>query len=240
MVPVKIFPVSQTARAAPPRTRKRVDRRSRDAALLFLSSIQYFLVQYLVALDWPHPYSLTMNTISDLGNTTCATFHQRHVCSPLHAVMNVSLFVLGFTMVVGALLLRHDLDHSRTRSVGLLLLLFAGAGVSTVGFFPENTVATVHAVGASLPFLLGNAGLVALGVSLDATRAFRALTVSVGVVTLVALLLYSRGQYFDLGEGGMERVVAYPQTIWLIFYGGYLWRRSTRAAPTRRHDRACT
>ena len=240
MVPVKIFPVSQTARAAPPRTRKRVDRRSRDAALLFLSSIQYFLVQYLVALDWPHPYSLTMNTISDLGNTTCATFHQRHVCSPLHAVMNVSLFVLGFTMVVGALLLRHDLDRTRTRSVGLLLLLFAGAGVSTVGFFPENTVATVHAVGASLPFLLGNAGLVALGVSLDAPRAFRALTVSVGVVTLVALLLYSRGQYFDLGEGGMERVVAYPQTIWLIFYGGYLWRRSTRAAPTRRHDRACS
>ncbi len=219
---------------------RRVTPRSRVASLLFVSSLQYFVVQYVVAADWPRPYSLTVNTISDLGNTACGGFHGHFVCSPLHSVMNISFVILGVTMFAGALVLGLDRTRTRERTLGLSFMGIAGAGVIVVGLCPENTRPTLHAWGASLPFLVGNVGLVVLGVSLDLDRPARFFTVLTGVATLVALLLYSRDQYLGLGEGGMERVVAYPQTMWLILFGASLCksppRESTATIATRRHS----
>jgi hypothetical protein len=35
-------------------------------------------------------------------------------------------------------------------------------------------------------------------------------------------VFFASSHYLGLGEGGMERIVAYPQTLWLIFFGTYL------------------
>jgi hypothetical protein len=43
-----------------------------------------------------------------------------------------------------------------------------------------------------------------------------------GVAALLALAAYASSHYLGLGEGGIERVVAYPQTICLAVIGCYL------------------
>ena len=73
-----------------------------------------------------------------------------------------------------------------------------------------------------MPFALGNAALVILGVSLPVPRLFKIFTIAAGLLALSALLLFQNRIFLGLGEGGMERVVAYPQTIWLIIFGLYM------------------
>jgi hypothetical membrane protein len=189
---------------------------------LYLLGLQYFIIQVVVALDWSPSYSVSRYTISDLGNTACGRFNGRYVCSPLHTWMNVSFVILGATMVVGTVLIYHGVATNRNSSLGYAFLGVGGLGVVIVGVFPENTVPALHGVGASLPFLVGNVGLLLLGLSLKLPFVSRLITVMAGAVSLLALVLYTSTHYLGLGEGGMERVVAYPQTLWMILFGAYL------------------
>jgi hypothetical membrane protein len=90
-----------------------------------------------------------------------------------------------------------------------------------VGAFPENSISALHILGAGIPFLIGNLSLVILSRSLKVSRLFKSYTLLLGLIALVALVLFLTKQYLGLGIGGMERVVAYPQTIWLVSYGIY-------------------
>jgi hypothetical membrane protein len=137
-------------------------------------------------------------------------------------LMNVSFIVLGVTMIAGSLLLRRALATTRARRFGFVFIAIAGLGVIVVGIFPENTVPALHGLGATLPFTIGNAALVVLGLSLGLPRALRVATLTLGAVALVALAFYASSHYLGLGEGGIERLVAYPQTIWLILLGVHL------------------
>jgi hypothetical membrane protein len=196
-------------------------RRRLVGPLAFVSGIQYFVVQLVVGLRFSPGYSLATNTISDLGNTSCSRFNGRLVCSPLHALMNGSFIVLGLAMVVGSYLLLGQYPKSRGTTIGLGLFALGGLGALLVGFFPENTVPALHGLGAALPFLFGNAGLVILGRSMRASQPVRALTFLTGAISLLALGVYVSGHYGPFGEGGLERVVAYPQTLWMIAIGIY-------------------
>ncbi len=130
----------------------------------WISSVQYFITQIVVAHAWTNHYSLSRNTISDLGNTVCGVYSGRFVCSPLHSWMNASFVVLGL--------------------------------------------------------------------ALDIPRAFRYYTILSGLIALIALLLFYTHTYLGLGQGGMERLTAHPQTIWLIVFGIYIsanhFRRSAK------------
>lgn len=192
--------------------------------LLWASSIQYFIVQIVAAHAWHTSYNLMQNPISDLGNTSCAEYRKRMVCSPQHGFMNFSFVVLGLTMAVGAVLVCRLFERTNARSLGFALLMLAGAGTMLVGLFPENTVSSLHILGAALPFLLGNIGLILLGLVLPLPRFLRWLSIFFGSMALLALVFFMTNQYLGLGIGGMERIVAYPQTIWLIVIGFYLLR----------------
>ncbi|MBI2648193.1 MAG: hypothetical protein HYY68_06785 [Thaumarchaeota archaeon] len=48
------------------------------------------------------------------------------------------------------------------------------------------------------------------------------LGVGQGVITLVAIVLFTAGQYLGMGVGGMERMIVYPELIWLVSFGAYL------------------
>jgi len=213
-------------RGALSRRRASGDRLPRLGPCLYLSSLQYFVVQLVVSLRWSPAYSLGNDTISDLGNTACGRFNGRFVCSPLHTLMNASFMVLGVTMIAGSVLLRHALPPTRARNLGFLFMAIAGFGVVVVGIFPENTVPALHGLGATLPFTIGNVGVIVLGLSLGPPRAIRLLSLTLGAIALAALTFYASSHYLGLGEGGIERVVAYPQTVWLIFLGGYLLTKS--------------
>ena len=194
-------------------------RSPRLGPVLYVASIQYFLAQVLVASRWSQPYSVVRNTISDLGNTACRPYGGRFVCSPLHGVMNASFIVLGVVMVLGSVLVRRRVSAGPAATAGLALMVAAGMGVVLVGAFPENSVPALHGTGAGLFFVLGNAGLIILGLARDLPAPWRVYSLASGILALAALGCFVTRQYLGLGEGGMERVVAYPQTVWLIVTG---------------------
>jgi hypothetical membrane protein len=151
------------------------------------------------------------------------------VCSPLHSLMNVSFVVLGLAMIGGSLLVCRYTPTTRFQTVGYMLVAIGGVGAIMVGIFPENTIPALHGVGASLPFLVGNIGVLIVGFSLGGPVVLRAYTVLSGLVALIFLAFYASSHFLGLGEGGIERVVAYPQTVWLSVLGIYVIASKPRA-----------
>lgn len=192
--------------------------------LLWITSLQYFIAQVIVALRFIPTYSWRDNTISDLGNTMCGSYGGRGVCSPWHTSFNVSLIILGLTMAAGALLITYQFRRSRLAQIGFGCLILAGIGTTLVGLFPENTVSFVHAFGATLPFLIGNIGLILIGFAVPMPRWLQIYTIASGAIMLLALVFFASSHFGGLGIGGVERIVAYPQTVWLIIFGGYCLR----------------
>jgi hypothetical membrane protein len=192
--------------------------------IVWMSTVEYYAIQVIVAFDWITPYSLLRNPISDLGNTHCGIYAHRQVCSPLHGLMNAAFIVLGVLMIVGAPLIYLEFRERFSATLGFGCMAIAGLGTVLVGLAPENVNITLHKIGASGPFLVGNVGLIILSWALDLPRHMRLYTRVSGIVALVALVLLVLGAYLGLGEGGMERLTAYPQTFWLIIFGTYISR----------------
>jgi len=199
---------------------------------LYVASVQFFIVQALVARRFLSGYSLANNAISDLGNTSCGPWNGEYVCSPAHVWMNLSFAVLGLTMMLGSALTYPAFNASRGTALGFGLFGVGGLGTLVVGAFPEDVLAWLHGLGAALPFLVGNVGLVLLGCSLHVPAKLRLYTMVSGGLALIALVLYLSNTTLGLGDGGMERVVAYPQTVWQIVLGTYLLRRPARRPMT--------
>lgn len=196
--------------------------------VLWLLSIQYYVVQAVVALTWSQPYSLLHNTISDLGNTACGLYGALYVCSPRHTLMNVSFVVLGITMLEGSTLIYHEFKKGRLSALGFTGMGLAGFGTILVGLFPENTIHVLHLIGAILPFFIGNLSIGLLGFALDTPKLLRAYSLVTSFVTLAAFVLFISHAYLGLGIGGMERLTSYPQTIWLMIFGAYISRNHYR------------
>lgn len=201
---------------------------------IWMLSIQYYLIQVEAAMAWKTPFSYLHNTISDLGNTGCGHYGGRVVCSPLHSLMNASFITLGVTMALGALLIYQEFKESRASLVGFSAMAIAGVGTVLVGLFPENSISIVHTTGAFLPFFIGNLGIVVLGSALDVPKSLRIYTLFSGIVALGAFGLFVTHHYLGLGIGGMERLTAYPQTMWLIVFGIYISRNHMRSIRARR------
>jgi hypothetical membrane protein len=205
---------------------------------LWMLSFQYFVVQIVVGWVWHPRYSVTRNTISDLGNTACGRYGGSYVCSPRHGVMNVSFMALGCAMAAGSWLVSRQfstrpLGSRMPASIGLSCLALAGLGTFLVGLFPENTDRVMHLVGAGLGIGVGNVGILVLGLFLlQLPPGLRVTMVLLGAVSIVALLLFASHGDLGLGPGGMERIAAYPQTLWLIGFGSYLATRHLSASPS--------
>ena len=108
----------------------------------------------------------------------------------------------------------------------------AGVGAVLVGIFPENTNGTMHKVGAGLAIGLGNVGIFILGAVLSGLpESMRRYMLVFSTISLTALVLFATHKSFGIGAGTMERVAAYPQTIWLITFGLYVWRFRPRDNP---------
>jgi hypothetical membrane protein len=107
------------------------------------------------------------------------------------------------------------------------MLVLTGIGAIGVGVFTE-AFGVLHMVVSLVTFLFS--GLSAI-VSVLCSRVhkfplvkmpFSALSIILGLMTLVALALFGMGQYLNLGVGGMERMIAYPALLWGAGFGGYL------------------
>ena len=200
--------------------------------LLWILSAQYFFVQLFAMHSFLGGFSIRYNTISDLGNTVCGPFGGRHVCSPYHNAMNISFVVLGLCQLVGARYIYKLLASGRLNAVSFGALGISGIGTILVGLFPENTIGLIHGIGAGLPFFVGNVAIILLGFSLKVPKLLKVYTLFTGLIAVVALILFVTQTYFGIGIGGLERLVAYPQTVWLIVVGAYsLWLKYAHDQP---------
>lgn len=193
--------------------------------LLWVSSIQYFIVQLIVISAWTVPHSWANNFISDLGNTECGMYAGLPVCSPLHLLMNLSFVTFGVTMALGAWLLWRQFKRTWLLTVAFGLMMLSGFGTVLVGVFPENTVNSLHMLGAVLGLGVGNLSVLLLGIGLKNIHpVMRWFTVLSAVVSLTAFVLFATDTYLALGRGGMERLISYPFTVWMITFGLYALR----------------
>jgi len=209
----------------------------RAGALAWVIAVQFFVTQGIVATAWTRQFSLKTDYISDLGNTVCGAYpagSAHLVCSPWHLAMNTSFMVLGITMILGALLTRAAFPSGWVRALAVLLFALAGVGVFVVGVYPENTDNARHVLGAGLNFVAGNIAMIVYGLALAQRPGVHAsrgrFSLFTGTLGMVATLLFVSGRFAGIGLGGMERVAAYPMTVWQIVMGVALLRDGQRKA----------
>jgi len=206
--------------------------------VIFTVAALYFLIQLIVAWVFIPSYSLVSNSISDLGVTTCGSYGSPAICSPRWWLMDyVGFLVLGLVMVVGSALLYHEFTERvprerRAAMFGFGLIALGGLGSILVGFFPENENRTMHIIGAFLAIAIGNVAILVLGAVLTLPESMRRSMLMFSSLALAAVLCFASHRSFGIGRGTMERIAAYPVSIWLITFGLYIWRFN----PKRSHD----
>jgi hypothetical membrane protein len=192
------------------------------SSALFIFTVQYFIIQLLVALDWkPTKYSFTKNTISDLGYRSCGLLDGRYTCSPMHELMNISFIFLGLSMLIGSIWFS-KIEKNKFIKLGLYFMAISGFGGILVGLFPENSPQALHTTGATLALGFGCIGLVILaGFYKFKYGLLQYLSSILATISLVSAILFLTHTYLFFGDGGMEKMISYPQTLWLIGFGLY-------------------
>jgi hypothetical membrane protein len=197
---------------------------------IFTAAALYFVIQIIVAWVFIPSYSLVSNSISDLGETNCGGYGSPAMCSPRWWLMDyVGFLLLGLVMVIGSALLYHEFTERvprerRAAMFGFGLMALGGLGSILVGFFPENENRTMHITGAFLAIAIGNVAILVLGAVLTLPESMRRSMLTFSGLALAALLCFASHKFFGIGRGMMERLAAYPVTIWLITFGLYIWR----------------
>jgi len=192
-----------------------VHRTVRSGGVLFVFGAVQFIVAMIAVQTQYHGYSLTQNYISDLGGAH----------SPWALVFDGSVILLGLCAIFGVLLIWGAFDARSGRGVGLGFLLIAGIGAVGVGVFPETTPVLnggMHDIVSDIAFVGGGIGLTALSFGMTARprwKLSRPFTLTCGLVTLAAIVLFTIGYYVGLGPGGMERLIVAPILLWAIAEG---------------------
>jgi len=187
--------------------------------LIAVGAVQFAVANAIVQSRYGG-YSLLTNYISDLGNTST---------SPLPAVFNVSIILLGTFAFLGILLAWGGFPRGGSRVAGLFLLLIASVAAIVVGLYPENVNATVHDTASLLVFLPAGLALVILSSGMRTGTmwdGFRAFTVILGLVVLLSLAYYAPTQTFSTtwDPGLIERLIVYPILLWAVVVGIHLAR----------------
>jgi hypothetical membrane protein len=188
--------------------------RLRYGALLWLLTLQFFVVETVAQLRLPVAYSRMDDVISALGTAA----------SPARALMNASFVVQAGLILGGALLLGPAL-RGRAARVAQVLLCIAAAGVLLVGVFPSDGNGTLHTIGAVAHLLGGGLALLALAYAVrPRSEAVGTTLALLGLVGTGMTLFFLDGVVEWLGEGGTERSAAYVLPIGLALAGAALWR----------------
>ena len=169
-------------------------------------------------------YSVSLNTISDLGATCVAG-----VCMiPKSALFfDGSVFLKGLATVVASYYLYRAFKR-RTFS-GFLVL--SGVGAMGVGLFPEN-YGVVHSDFTFVTFFFGVLSVFA-AFPIE-KRPLNYLSVVLGLISLASLVIMLQPELFNylgIGKGGVERMIAYPLLLWGTALGGQLIATNPKTLP---------
>jgi len=193
-------------------------------ALLFTAGAAILMGIITAEALYPAAYSTFENTISDLGGTRPP---DSVVLQPSAAIFDITMLVTGAMIIAAAWLVHRAF---RRRAVTISLACY-GLGVFGIGVFPGNT--TPHPLIAMFVFVA--AGVAAILAYKVEPPPLRQISMALGAITLASLVLGSFflewGPVAELGEGGIERWIAYPAMLWLTVFGGWLMGSRTAEAP---------
>ena len=178
------------------------ENRKISGLLLFVGGVQCVLGIIIAEAFYPG-YSTADNYISDLG------------VGPSAIIFNSSLFLLGVTVITAVYFIHQEYKY---RPLSFLFAM-AGIGAIGVGLFTEDT-GFLHVIFSLIIFLFGGLSAI-LSYKLEKPP-LSYLSVLLGTTSLVALVFFASGVHLGLGNGGIERMIAYPTLLWLIGFGGYL------------------
>jgi hypothetical membrane protein len=198
------------------------DRRFAGALLFSAGAILLMGIITAEAL-YPVVYSTAGNEISDLGGTRPP---EGLVFQPSATIFNASIMLTGLLVAIAALVVHRAYGHWSVSTP------IAGLGLAAlaVGIFPGPT-GNPHAIAAMVAFFSG--GFAAVLSARVVRPPFRYPLLILGVITLASLASYftlgDANPMWELGVGGAERWVAYPEILWLMGFGGYLAGRADGA-----------
>ena len=168
----------------------------------------------------------TRQEISDLGGTRPP---QGLVTQPSAMIFDTTMLIAGVLLLAGAFALWR---LYRDRVLTVVSTLF-GAGALGVGIFPGNTAP--HPLVAMIAFVFS--ALTAIAVFKVTSAPFRFMSLSAGLLSLIALIVGFLGDNSpiakSIGIGGVERWVVFPMILWLAFFGGHLLASRHRRQPDR-------
>ncbi len=178
---------------------------------LFLSGGQFLILTTVAESLYPN-YSVRNNFLSDLG-----------AVDPSGTVWNTSIFLAGLLFVIGAYpFLYRSFGHGKRLTTVLYVL--GGVGAMGTGLFNEVAFPEIHEIVSFMAFIFG--GISAIVTYKLVQSPFKFISLLLGAFTLVSLALLVAGLGQQVGIGLIERMVAYPELIWLMAFGGYLMGRS--------------
>lgn len=204
------------------------ERLSAVAGILYFTA-GFVLLMGIITAETKYPifrHYTARQEISDLGGTRPP---QGLVTQPSAMIFDTIMLIVGTLLLVAAFALWR---LYRDRVLVVVSTLF-GLGAFLVGVFPGNT--TPHPFVALIAFVF--APLTAIAVFRVTSGPFRFLSLSMGVLSLVALIAgeLGDGSFFvrSIGIGGTERWQVYPIIVWLACYGGYLLASGQRPRSDR-------
>jgi hypothetical membrane protein len=196
-----------------------LERNALYAALFYITAAGQFVICIAItASQYGHPaYNPLSVTISDLQAVNCGAFQGAYVCSPLHALANLSVAVLGLLVIAGSLSLRSLLPNGRRRDVAVGLLVVAGLAAFANAFTPEDVTWSGDLITALIAFLGANFGLIQIGrtMSMDHRwRGYNLFSQVLGMVGIAALIFDGFGLGTVIGTGTTEWLIVAPVLIW--------------------------
>lgn len=164
-------------------------------------------VFFMLIAEFLYPgYSVSENFISDLGVGP----------EPSKTIFSLSSIIFGACILAAAFLIWRE----RRDEIFSLSLAIAGLGAIGIGLFNEIDQAPLHFVSAFLAFVFG--GITTITSLRISKPPFYHVSLFLGLMTLIAMILFVNHIYLGLGVGGMERMMAYPIIFWAVEFGAYL------------------
>lgn len=193
---------------------KRLGPRAGGGLLLIAGSVA--LMGIITAETLYPDYSTSDNMISDLGATEPP---DSIIEQPSSYIFSGAMAVTGILVLVATFPVHLAF---KSKAFTVLVGLF-GLGVLGVGVF-NGSWGTVHALFAMTTFV---AGALAAIVSFRVLPGpMRYISVVLGLVSFVTLLEYfalgDSSPMLEMGEGGVERWIAYPVLLWTMGLGGFM------------------
>jgi len=199
-----------------------------SAAVAWMSGgLAYLILEAVAAKAFRPHYSYAHNYISDLGVTS-------GLDSPRAWLMNTAFCLQGSLFLGGAILATRAV---RARKAWLFLTFAAANAVGNflIAIFHSGPAAQadgtawVHATGAVLAIVGGNAAILAGSAVIDGPRWYRWVSAWLGVVGLISFTMFviqlTTTADYVLPAAVRERGSVYPITAWQIFTAAWLLTR---------------